>query len=622
MNEERSTDDVLEALRQIVRFWGTLLAQAGARKMLLASALTLLSGLSEGLALLFLAPLIQSLDPVAGAKEGAMAWLPQFAQRFGMRLNLVGVLALFLGVVVVRSFLNRQRDLTLIRLRLNFLRDTRVGLYSAIAHANWSFLRERRPADLLSALTAETDRLNNAVYYALQLPARVAILAAHVAAACLIAPAPTFAALGVGLLLAWLVRGRLAESLRLGKMLSIAYKDYYHLVSEFLAGLKITKTFVAEERHVSAFASAIDAVRGNFVSVTRNQANARLAQEIAGACSVVIFLWGSVALFHMPIAEVLVLALIFYRLLPMVQALQQDAQQLLHMAPAAQTILGLSRACAAARETPAGQAQQAFALNRDIRFEHVSFRHGENDPHALTDVSLRLQAGTLTVLSGPSGAGKSTLLDLLAGLLRPDQGKIWIDGRELTDGLTPAWRRSIAYVLQESFLFHDTIRANLLVAKPDASETEIREALSLSGTAAFMDALPHGLDTIVGDRGARFSGGERQRLALARALLRQPSLLILDEPTSSLDARNEQIGTGGNRGVKRAPDDDHGHASARATATGRSIVADRRRQTRLPRGVWRRPYFVQTAGKPYLGLTAFFGAPNLGSVVLVPIFNQ
>ena len=105
------------------------------------------------------------------------------------------------------------------------------------------------------------------------------------------------------------------------------------------------------------------------------------------------------------------------------------------------------------------------------------------------DVSLRLPAGTLTVLSGTSGAGKSTLLDLLAGLLKPDQGKIWIDDRELTDGLAPAWRRSIAYVLQESFLFHDTIRANLLVAKPDASENEIREALTLFRNRRFHRCL-------------------------------------------------------------------------------------------------------------------------------------
>ena len=153
----------------------------------------------------------------------------------------------------------------------------------------------------------------------------------------------------------------------------------------------------------------------------------------------------------------------------------------------------------------------------------------------------KAQARSLTVIPGPSGSGKSTLLDLLGGLLRPDRGKIFVDDRELTDTLVPVWRRSISYVTQTPFLFHDTIRANLLVANPAASEIQLCQALHSSGATTFIKGLPERLDTIVGDRGTRFSGGEQQRLALARALLRRPALLILDEPTSSLDEQSEQL---------------------------------------------------------------------------------
>ncbi len=518
-----------------------LLEQVGARRLLVASALVLLASLSEAFALFLLIPLVQTLEPSAGGGRGATTWLSRFFQSFGVRPNLPGVLLIFVSLMIARSFVNRQASIHLEALRLNLIRDMRVNLYSAIAHANWSFLRHKRRSEFFSALTAETDRLDSAVQFALEIPARAVMISAYIFTACLIAPALTLGALATGCLLAWLVRGRLTESLRLGEMLSTAYEELYHRISEFLAGLKITKSCVSEDLHVNAFSGAIDEVKASLFNYVVSQANARAFQEIAGVLAVAAFLWISADLLHLPLAEVLVLALIFYRLLPLVQSLQQAAQQLLHSAPAAQSVLGLEKTCTAAREAPPSHSRRVLKIDQGIRVENVNFRHNAHDPPALTNITLNLPAGSLTVLSGPSGGGKSTLLDLLAGLLRPNNGRIWIDDSELTDELARTWRTSIAYVLQDPFLFHDTIRTNLLVAKPDANENELREALTSSGASIFVDALPLRMNTMVGDRGARFSGGERQRLALARALLRRPALLLLDEPTTSLDERNERI---------------------------------------------------------------------------------
>ncbi len=185
-------------------------------------------------------------------------------------------------------------------------------------------------------------------------------------------------------------------------------------------------------------------------------------------------------------------------------------------------------------------ALEAQGLKGDIRFEHVSFGYSEGE-HTLKDVSFSIVPGQRLVLVGASGAGKSTLVNLLLRLYEPTEGTVFVDGHDVRDYRRESLRREIGIVLQDNVLFGATIRENIAYGKLNATDDEVEAAARAAYAHEFIDALPDGYETVVGERGATLSGGQRQRIGLARALIKQPSILILDEPTSALDASAEKL---------------------------------------------------------------------------------
>jgi ATP-binding cassette subfamily C protein len=497
------------------------------------------AGFGQAVGVLLLIPLLGAIG--INASPGVSRWTRHLFLSVGLRPTLVTVLAVYIAVNALTAGLGAYQSMLSTRYRLGFVNRLRRQLYAAIGAAEWRHLMSIRRADLLAVLTANVQLVGAGVVGALGVIVAAIMVVAQLAVVIQISPLMTALSFASGLALILVVWPLVRRSRELGAQLVKLNRQAVRLSTQFLDALKLAKAYGREREHEVAYLKAVGDAQDAQVSFAIAQGVANTVQSTLSATLLAATVYIAIRIEHVPVGSVLVIAVAFTRVVSKIVSSQSSIQQIAQALPAYEEVSAMIASCASATETD-GHDTRALGIGSGVVLDDVRFAYPNvraDGPEALRGVSLELPAGHTVALAGPSGAGKTTVADLVAGLLLPTAGEVRVDGRPLTRERLVGWRRSVALVPQDPFLFHDTIDANLRWAKPEASEAEIWQALTLSNAADFVAGFKAGLETVVGDRGTRLSGGERQRLALARAVLREPELLILDEATSSLDTENE-----------------------------------------------------------------------------------
>jgi len=513
------------------------LLSAYPRQSILMILFLLLSGFAEGIGVMAFLPLISLATGGQASDNSTLSvWTRDLFALAGASPTLGAMLVLIVAGITLKSVFTLFAMKEVGYSVAHVMTDLRLRLIRALLAARWRYFVSQPVGALTNAISSEVVRAAQVYQSAAQMLALAVQALVYAALVLIVSWQVALAGVIVGGGLTLLFRTLINATRRAGNSQTDLLKSLTSRLTDALQGIKPIKAMGYEAELLPLLESETEGLNEAQQRQVWTMELVRVLQEPLLTIVIAAGLYLTLSTGTRSFAELMVMVFLFYRLLNRVHALQQTYQAVA-VGESAYLSLRDTIAKATAEQEPNPGTVQPAASFEQIRFENLSFSYGEKP--VVDKLSLTINRGDFIAITGPSGSGKTTLVDLVTRLIDAQSGTIFVDDVALNRIRLASWRRQIGYVPQEMLLLHDTIYKNVSLGAPDISRANVEEALKLSDAWIFVSTMPEGMDTAVGERGAKLSGGQRQRISLARALARKPQLLILDEVTSSLDPETE-----------------------------------------------------------------------------------